>query len=332
MWRRRIFYALALLCTLLGQIFDIGYLFHYMFILTLALPLLGLALSLPAMLGLRVRLEAKAAVVERDHPAGWDLVFANRVPLPLARLTCRVRLHNRLTGEGRRFRAAERGVAPRGQMSWLVDTCHCGLVECRADWLWVCDCLGLFALPVRVPAPGTLLIGPVPRHPGTVSLPEGVGIPCPVPKGKSASGEEYELRSYQAGDSMRAIHWKMSAKRDELVTRELLEDKRPLLVLTFDHFGPLDALDRTLDCLAGYSQALLDRQRPHEIRWAHPETGVVRRYAVSCRREWTTCLAAVLSDPAPLQGHSILENPLTVEQDMVLHSIHITGEEADHEA
>lgn len=33
-------------------------------------------------------------------------------------------------------------------------------------------------------------------------------------------GEVYDLREYQPGDSMRTIHWKMSAKLDELITKE----------------------------------------------------------------------------------------------------------------
>ena len=103
-------------------------------------------------------------------------------------------------------------------------------------------------------------------------------------------------------------------------------------MLTIDLFGPPEALDRTLDRLAGYSQALLDQERPHEIRWVHPETGAARRRAVSCQREWLACLTAILSDPAPLRGRSILESPLAAEGDGPVCPIHISGEEASHEA
>ena len=51
MFFRRIVYLLVLLSALLAQLFDVGYLVHYLFILILVLPLAGLALSLPAMLG-----------------------------------------------------------------------------------------------------------------------------------------------------------------------------------------------------------------------------------------------------------------------------------------
>lgn len=327
MWRRRICYALALIFALLGQILDVGYLFHYIFVLTLCLPVLGLLLSLPAMLGLRVRLTPQWVEVRRGHPAAWTLVLENRFSLPVARVTGRVVLRNRLTGEEQRFREKKRGAVSGEKTVWEVGTAHCGLAECEITRLRVCDCLGLFTLPVRAPAPGKVLIVPIPERPAALVLPEGTGAPAPVPRDKAASGEDYDLRDYQPGDSLRTIHWKMSAKRDELVTREFLEDRRPLPVLTFDHFGPSRRLDKALDRLAGCSQALLDLDRLHEIRWAHPETGAVRRYTVSCQREWLTCLTAILSEPAPAQGRSILETPLAVGQDTVLHHIHITAEE-----
>lgn len=331
MWGRRILYALVLLCALMGQLLDVGYLFHFLFFAVLWLPALGLAVSLPAMLGCRAELSVKTPQVRRGEEAAWTLQLTGRSRLPLARSAGRLQLENRTTGRRLRYRLSMRRAIPGGGRSWRVDTSHCGLVECRVDRLRVCDCLGLIALPVKAPPVGRLLVCPRPADPGRLELPEGAGRPTPVPRGKSASGEDYELRPFREGDSLRAVHWKMSAKRDELVTRELLEDRRPVPVLTFDHFGPPERLDRTLDRLAGLSQTLLERERPHEVRWAHPGTGAVRRYAVSCEREWIACLTAILSDPAPSQGRSVLEQPLAVDQDTAIHHIHVTGEEVRRE-
>ena len=124
------------------------------------------------------------------------------------------------------------------------------------------------------------------------------------------------------------IHWKMTAKRDELVTREPPEDPRPLPVLTFDHFGLMDQVDRTLDRLAGLSLALLDQERPHEVRWLHPETGALRCFRVAGERDWASCLAAILSDPAPLRGRSILGQSQAAGGP--IYQIHVDGKEVPH--
>ena len=47
MRRRRLLYAVVLLFALLGQMLDVGYLFHFIFCAVLFFPLLGLAVSLP---------------------------------------------------------------------------------------------------------------------------------------------------------------------------------------------------------------------------------------------------------------------------------------------
>ena len=326
MLRRRILYIIALILALLGQLLDVGYLFHFTFFAVLCLPVLGLLVSLPAMLGCRTALTASALRISRGEPVSRTLSVSNRFRLPLARASYRLRVVNLLTGEVHSGRSILRDMAEEEDRVWWLETDHCGAVECRVERLWVCDCLGLFSLPARAPEPAVILVAPVPEHPGLIELPEGAGTSVPLPRGRTVYGENYELRPYREGDSLRMIHWKMSAKRDELVTREPPEDTRPLPVLTFDHFGLMDQVDRTLDRLEGYSLALLERDRPHEVRWAHPETGVVRTFRITGERDWEICLAAVLSDHAPLRGRSILESSLTLGQEPV-YQIHISGKE-----
>ena len=337
---RRILYALALLGAFMGQLLDVGYLFHFIFLLTLTFPLLALAVSLPAMLGCEVRLTAETGSVRRGGKAAWSLSLHSAVPLPIGRVKGRLMEENSAAGTVNRRRFSLRGAVPArpdgppsgtGRETWAADTSHCGLLTYRIERAWVCDCLGLFALPCRRGGDVSLLVLPIPEDPGRLDLPEGTGRPRPVPRGRSASGEDYELRPYREGDSLRAVHWKQSAKRDELVTRESLEDPRPLVVLTFDHFGGSETLDRVLDRLEGHARALLRRERPFEVRWVHPETGNERRYYVDSERTYSGCLAAALRDPSPAWGSSILRRPLAAGRDTVLHHIHITGEEARHD-
>lgn len=327
MAKRRILYLFALLCAYLGQVLDVGYIFHFAFYTVLLFPLLGLLVSLPAMLGCRAELKLSTPRVLRGESASWTLSLYNRFHLPLARASYRIRITNLLTGEVHSAHTSIRGAVPEEDRRWTLETDHCGMIRCQADRLWVCDCLGLFSLPVRKPAPVPLIIAPRPEHPGQFELPEGTGAPVPAPRGKTVLGETYELRPYREGDSLRMIHWKMTAKRDELVTREPPEDTRPLPVLTFNHYGLLAEVDRTLDRLEGWSMALLAQERVHEVRWVHPETGLARVYRIGGERDWENCLAAALSDPAPMRGRSILEHPLPPGEGSSLYQIHVSGKE-----
>ena len=238
---RRTIYLLALLGALLAQLFDVGYLAHYLFVLTLSLPLAGLALSLPAMLGCRPRLLPRHPQVQRGGRAAWLLILDNRFPLPLARASCRFQIQCATTGKSRKLRKAEEGVFPGLALPLRLSTQHCGRLECRVRRIWVCDCLGLFALPVRPPHPAAVLVEPVPAQTDLPPVPAQKALP--VPRGFARAGEDYELRDYRPGDSVRAIHWKLSAKQDQLIVREPLAGQQPLPVLIFDHLGPPEALD-----------------------------------------------------------------------------------------
>ena len=202
-------YAIALLLAYLGQILDVGYLFHFIFFAVLSMPLLGLLLSLPAMLGCRAELRCSSPRVLRGEDASWSLRLSNRFRLPVARAVYRLRVSSRMTGEVHRVRAVLRGMGAEEDRHWVLSTDHCGAVDCRVERLWVCDCLGLFALPARLPRPAALLIVPLPERPERVELPEGAGASVPLPKGKTVFGESYELRPYREGDSLRMIHWKI---------------------------------------------------------------------------------------------------------------------------
>lgn len=196
--------------------------------------------------------------------------------------------------------------------------------------IWVYDCLGLFALPVKPPAPTSVLVGPVPVQTDTVAIPEQKGAVLPAPKGRSRVGEDYDLRDYHPGDSVRSIHWKLSAKRDQLIVRELLAARRPLPVLIFDHLGPPEELDGIIDRVAGLSLFFQRRGQPHEIRWAHPVSGHARRFVIEDAPTWQQCLTAILSDPAPDQGHSLLEQPVRPVGEDPIFPIRIRREEDCH--
>ena len=101
--------------------------------------------------------------------------------------------------------------------------------------------------------------------------------------------QDYDLREYRAGDSLRSIHWKLSSKKDELVVRETLEPRQAEVILTYDHFGTPEELDRTFDELAALSRLLLDKGRAHHIQWAAPASGQVEDRTVDGEQA-LTCL------------------------------------------
>lgn len=183
MARRRGAYALLLAAALLFHLFDIGYLACFLLALALTLPVLGMLLSLPAMLRCRLELQAEPTGVERGGEAGWRLAAHGPVRLPLAQVTIRLRMENALTGGKETRRVTLTGPEEVRSAVLRADASHCGRLICRVERARVCDCMGLFTLPLRPPAPASLLVlpqagAPVPPDlPGEGSSPSGALVP-----------------------------------------------------------------------------------------------------------------------------------------------------------
>ena len=129
----------------------------------------------------------------------------------------------------------------------LVEACHGGL-------------LGLLVLRrrLRVDLPVPLDVGPAPVP---VALPAGLrsGAPAGEPRSAVRVGADIVrgVRDYQVGDAPRLVHWPASARRGELVVKELEEPERPRLAVVVDLRGPQLAAEEAAARAAGLAGAAL---------------------------------------------------------------------------
>ena len=330
MWYRRLIYLLVLAGVFLFQITNDNYLACFLLALCIALPLLSLALSLPGMLRCRVSLSPSPGHLPRGEAGGWTVEVDTFGGLPLARLTMRLTVGNRLTAEHSTRKLKLGGVARRRPETIDAPTAHCGLLELRADKLRVCDYLGLFVLPLKTPAPARIACRPIPAACQPVEVPDALrGASNPKSAAHAGSGEDYDLREYRPGDPMRAVHWKLSSKWDELIVRERAESWYPLPLLTVDLFGTPEKLDALLDRLTGMSRALLGVQRPHAVLWLD-KAGEPQFHPVADEREYALMLEALLRAEAPPKGETIDDRPDALRGlGVPVFRVHITPEGGD---
>jgi uncharacterized protein (DUF58 family) len=207
------------------------------------LPLLSLALSLPAMLWARWRLDMPEAVTQG---AELPLNLWLDCPLPPPRWQIPVLAKHSLT-----------------RKEWLLQpgldcpTEHCGALDCSFRRGWVYDYMGLFRMPKKAPAAFRLWIRPKAVRPLQMPDPEKDLAVFWKPKPGGGFSENHELRLYRPGDSLRQIHWKLSGKTGQLIFREAMEISNRRLVLWLLHGGSPEELDRKLGrllWLGGYLQ------------------------------------------------------------------------------
>lgn len=320
MTSRRIAYGLALTGAIAFQIFYEGYIAHIIFILTIILPFLSLAISLPGISGFTLRLAPPSDKLTRGAADKWRIIANCRRGLPLAAVALWVKTTNKFTGEEKRFPLELSGVTNGTQLTVPVNSKHCGLLECRVEKVRAYDYLGLFAFKRELPEAALLTV--MPQSMPVERLPEADNRHSRVFARPAGSGEDYEIRDYRPGDPLRAVHWKLSSKQDELLVRETMEVEKAMIVLTFDHFGEPIVLDRLFDRISSISSALVREDQKHTLRWIESGSGIIRSFEILCENDLSHALKAALAERAPATGKSISETDPAVNG-----SFHIRAEE-----
>ena len=217
----------------------------------LGLPWLSLLLSIPAVLLSRVELRCPDRLSRGQES---QVRLSVSCPLPTPEFIGRLRLRTVYTGKTRKL--------PNGEM---LPTDHCGVLELPGQRLWAVDYLGLFRLPLKKLPPRRIPVGPTPVAPEKV--PDLSRFLCGAARPKSGGGysENHELRLYRPGDSLRQIHWKLSAKTGKLNLREPTEITPGGALVTLALTGTPDVLDDKLGRLLWISGYLLEHAVPHHI-------------------------------------------------------------------
>lgn len=218
----------------------------------LLFPWLSLALSLPAMVRLRMVPGVTARMEQGQREAA---VLLRECSLPYPPTRGRILVTRPLTGE--------KWVLLPGD---ALPTDHCGTLMASPHRGKVYDYLGLFRGRVRNVTTAASTVFPKP-----------VEMPVPPdltrylscrwrPKFGGGYAENHELRLYRPGDNLNQVHWKLSAKTGKLILREPMEPELGLILLTMDIRGTAEELDRKFGKLLWLSRYLLGQGVRFEIR------------------------------------------------------------------
>lgn len=265
MLRNRMYYAAGLAAAVILFSFDMTWTGEFMLFLALALPVLSLLLSIiPAK---RVKY-ALSSPLEVKRGEDFQILITD---LSGRRVPCYyINMEIIDPCGGGAFWTAEMTGGERRTVPLRVE--HCCAVSCRVASAFVCDYLGLFRFRLPAAADAVTFIMPEPVAPDPAPDLTAFSRTSFHPKYGGGFSEIHELRDYRAGDSLRDIHWKLSAKTDKLIVREPQEEDRGKIVITVDIQPPSRETDSILDQLAWLSGRLLERGVAHEVRYIESAT------------------------------------------------------------
>lgn len=250
MVRNRIYWLLSWIGSLVFLIFYRQWLAWLLLGGVLLVPIFSLLVSLPAMLTARLEV-----LLPQRLEAGTEarLVLSCKTRFITPAWHCRAQLRHLITGRTYRLRSGD-----------ALPTEHCGALLCTLSRPRICDHLGLFSLPLSCQKQHRVIVEPKPVPMENQQDADADTAFAWKPKNGGFS-ENHELRLYTPGDSLRQIHWKLSAKTGKLIIREpMVPDPGRVLVQLVLKGGSGD-IDLLLGRTLWLSRRLLEQGIPFEL-------------------------------------------------------------------
>ena len=212
-----------------------GALYYYISLLLLLLLLYSFFSCLWARQTAFCRQQLNAPAVFRGEEALLLLQAGHRCPLPVSPLRG-VFSHGGKTGEcefsPRPFKTHEKRLS--------LSVRHVGVYASQMEALIISDLFGLFEMKKKPALPETALLS-LPR-PFDIDKPR-ITLGDEGASALSRTQEDYnapeDVRSYQPGDAMKRIHWKLSSRKRELLVRRFEMPAPPDTLILLDCAAPL---------------------------------------------------------------------------------------------
>lgn len=247
-------------------------------------------------------------MIEKGNTMEMALKLTNRGRLPVFRCTCEAAAENLLTGETKHLMM--NAALPPGN-SWtehftLTDQ-NCGKVSLSAGSVRISDPLQIFQF--------NRAVAEIKKDAGYFS-PQLTGVHIPeefldsynmesykysqYEKG-SDPGEVFGIRDYQEGDSLRQIHWKLSAKLGTMTVKIPSFPIENNILVILDNVVEEDSTlsagekSRLIEHFCSLSAALLERKIPHSIGWYDTYSQVFCEHRLSSVAELWQTIPEVLS-------------------------------------
>lgn len=204
------------------NIFYYGWFSWFLLVLTVAIPLVSLIISLPFMIGSAVNgilvFTHESVKIGDDFYIGVTGKKGRTIFCP--RIKIKLFIRNDFCGQNGKQKILYSGTLKKPfYKKYNRLSKHCGCVTITAKYAKIYDLTGIFFIPIKINSCVSCDIMPKRRKPSVLPDSSKISVLGYKPKNGGFS-DYYELRQYQSGDSLKNIHWKLSSKYDDLIVRE----------------------------------------------------------------------------------------------------------------
>lgn len=262
-------------------------------------PFLCMGMSWISSRNVQVHIESYKDTAERGEeiPVRFSIVNSGKIPSVV-----KVRISYRSSSRTEKENWKEKFYLPSGKKEdrqVYIKAKYCGKLLVTVQKLWVYDCWGFFFVRKRQKERYEIMVMPKPYPVNLLVSNRTKWFPIDGESyAKDRSGDDtaeiYEVREYRAGDRMQKVHWKLSAKEDELYIKEFSYPLGAAVVILLEGGNEGEVMEQFMEMIVSISTALLRMECPHYIAWQKKEEKQVRRMLIVEEEEFHAFLLELL--------------------------------------
>ena len=236
---------------------------------------------------IRGYIEVPVGIAEKGKESLVKLVLTNSCLLPVNRLQALVVVKDVMRGRKKRYRMSF-PVVPRGESEYIRSIFFSGTgnYEIYLRKLKLYDFTGILSWSIRIQKQGVVQVMPE-LHDVPVRLTQatknfyGEADVYDENQPGHDKSELFQVREYRQGDRLQNVHWKLTAKQDELIVKEYSLPKAcPVILFLSYRPGKKKQLLYFLETVSSLSFSMMDAGCPHYIVWYDEAASDVMRIRV----------------------------------------------------
>ena len=291
-----------------------SYLLFLALVLMVLSPIVSVLLLWSAKNALRVQTELPDSKVGRN--TGFLFIIRVQNPGRFSAFTADVTycFCNLFTGYSER-KKLHMWVAPGGssEIKQNLSSRYVGRVDVRIEAFEIFDLLHMFCLRDCDRSDSNTIVWPAFSDAADDEISNCVdGFPKENETKKRGTdyNPDYEIREYIPGDELKSIHWKLSAKQEQLMVRERLATGREKVNVLLPLGDDKQQNDSLMESAYALCLLLLQKEYPIQLYWSGRGDVLLGRYAME-QGELENALEEILSDNG-------LHQPGTAEKQMAV--------------
>lgn len=267
--------------------------------MVITLFVLELLLFLPALIysfylsgKIRITVRVPVSVTEKKQPVDVDIMVDNQGKIPIFRGKLVIDVKNYYhEGSIKQKLQLQADKNCRTSCTFRVSSGNCGKIKISIKRFFIGDPIGILYFPVNnVKEKGFISVLPK-IEPMQLEVNDGNwdimadSDEYDITKAGDDPSEVFQVRSYRGGDRMQSIHWKMSARSEELMVKEYSKPVYYAAVLFLDMKEPNNGkyfknADEYLEKTLGISYGLLESDCYHIVVWYDGKENRLYRFKI----------------------------------------------------